>query len=296
MTLGPIRHVASGSGPGTLLAITPEAVGWNYVSSSVVALVSGEGHHGDTGPNEVAVVPLSGTARFEFGGQTHTVSRRDVFTEMPHVAYLPPRTAYTITAVDAFEFATGGVPAEGRYPARLFSPDELTSSVRGGANVSRGVTGTLDLSLPAERLLVYEILTPSGNWSSFPPHRHDGTHGTTYHEETYYFRLQPRDGFAIQRIYSPESGLDLSITARDGDLILVHEGYHTVATAPGTNAYYLNFMGGPVRPVTLYVDPAHAWVAEDWEGRPTGIPVGGRRAADGAGARTKKPTRNGPLA
>ena len=273
MTREPIRHITSGTGPGTLLEITPEAVGWNYVSSSVVALQPGGEHQGDTGPNEVAIVPLSGTARFEFAGQTHIVSRRDVFTEMPHVAYLPPRTKYTITAIGSFEFATGGVPAEGRYPARLFTPDEMPSSVRGGANVSRGVTGTLDLSLPAERLLAFEIVTPSGNWSSWPPHRHDGTNGTTYHEETYYFRLWPRDGFAIQRIYSPESDLDLSFCARDGDLILVHEGYHTVAAAPGTNAYYLNFLGGDVRPVSQYIDPAYAWVADDWQGRPTAIPV-----------------------
>lgn len=280
MTAGPIRHLASSKSPGTLLEITPESAGWKYVSSSVVALEAGDAHRGETGPNEVAIVPLSGAARFEFAGQTHTVSRRDVFTELPHVAYLPPGTAYTITALEAFEFATGGVPAEGRYPARMIAPAELATAVRGGANVSRGVTGTLDLSLPAERLIAYEILTPSGNWSSFPPHRHDGINGTSYHEETYYFRLQPRDGFAYQRIYSPESGLDLSFCARDGDLILVHEGYHTVASAPGTNAYYLNFLGGDVRPVTQLFDPAYVWVAEDWEGRPTPIPVGGLRAGD----------------
>ena len=196
------------------------------------------------------------------------------------MAYLPPRTPYTITAIDGIEFATGGVPAEGTLPARLIAPDELATAVRGGANVSRGVTGTLDLSLPAERLVAYEIVTPSGNWSSWPPHRHDGTNGTTYHEETYYFRLQPSDGFAIQRIYSPESGLDLSIAAREGDLILVHEGYHTVAAAPGTNVYYLNFLGGDVRPVTQFIDPAYAWVAEDWAGKPVAIPVGGHRAVD----------------
>jgi 5-deoxy-glucuronate isomerase len=140
------------------------------------------------------------------------------------------------------------------------------------------VTATLDLSLPAERLLAYEIVTPSGNWSSFPPHRHDGTNGTTYHEETYLYRLEPADGFAIQRIYSPESGLDVSMCARDGDLILVHEGYHTVAAAPGTNVYYLNFLGGDVRPVTQYIDPAYAWIADDWAGKPTPIPLPGGRS------------------
>ncbi len=280
MSTQPIYHVASKSGPGVSLDITPETVGWRYVSSSVVALGPGDRHVGDTGPNEVAVVPLSGTARFEFAGQAHLVTRRDVFTDLPHVAYLPPGTAFSITATDAFEFAMGGVPADGRYPARLIAPDELSNSIRGGANVSRGVTGTLDLSLPAERLLAYEIVTPSGNWSSWPPHRHDGINGSSYHEETYYFRLAPRDGFAFQRIYAPETDLDLSICARDGDLILVHEGYHTVATAPGTNAYYLNFMGGDVRPVTQFIDPAYAWVADEWAGRPVNIPIGSEPAAD----------------
>jgi 5-deoxy-glucuronate isomerase len=280
MSHQPVRHLRSAAGPGTLLEITPESAGWRYVSSSVVALAPDQVHAADTGPNEVAIVPLAGSAWFEFAGQTHAVSRVDVFTELPHVAYLPPRTPYSIKAIDGFEFAIGGVPAEGTLPARLIAPGELATAVRGGANVSRGVTGTLDLSLPAERLLAYEIVTPSGNWSSWPPHRHDGTNGTTYHEETYYFRLQPHDGFAIQRIYAPESDLDLSFCARDGDLILVHEGYHTVAVAPGTNAYYLNFLGGDVRPVTQYIDPAYAWVAEDWAGRPVPIPVGGPSSVD----------------
>lgn len=274
-----IWQMASRPGTGTLLEISPEIVGWRHISSSVVALAAGETFEADTGPNEVAIVPLEGRAEFAFNGRKVTVLRRDVFTEKPHVVYLPPGTAYAIRADSVFEFASGGLPAEGRYPARLFTPDELSSARRGGANVSRGVTGTLDLSLPAERLIVYEIVTPSGNWSSWPPHRHDGTNGTTYHEETYYFRLQPGDGFAMQRIYAPDRDLDLTFTARHGDLILVHEGYHTVATAPGTNAYYLNFLGGDGRPVTQYIDPAYAWVAEEWEGRPVEIPVGGSPSA-----------------
>ena len=118
-----------------------------------------------------------------------------------------------------------------------------------------------------------QFLTPSGNWSSFPPHRHDGRFGTTYHEESYYYRLTPGDGFAIQRLYTRDTDLDVSIAAADGDLVLVHEGYHTVATAPGTNAYYLNFLAGDTKPVVQLNDPAYAWVADDWTGRPIAIPV-----------------------
>ena len=266
-----VRHVRPGPGPGTLLEITPESAGWQYLSFRVLSLAPGETFQAETGGHEIAIVPLSGSGSFSFAGQTHAIARKDVFTEKPHVAYLPPSTAYSIGATGLFEVAIGSAPASGRHPARLFSPSELPSFVRGGANVRRGVTCTVDPTFPSERLIAYEILTPSGNWSSFPPHRHDGRFGTSYHEETYYYRLAPSDGFAIQRLYTRDTDLDVAIVAGHGDLVLVHEGYHTVATAPGTNAYYLNFLAGDTKPVTQLNDPAYAWVADDWGGRPISL-------------------------
>jgi 5-deoxy-glucuronate isomerase len=268
-----VRHLRPGPGPGLILEITPESAGWRYLSFRVMALAAGQTIEAETGETEIAIVPLGGTGSFSFGGQTHAVSRRDVFSEKPHVLYLPPRTAYAIGAEGAFDVAIGAAPAEGRHPARLYAPGELPSFVRGGANVGRGVTATLDPTFASERLIAYEILTPSGNWSSFPPHRHDGRSGTSYHEETYYYRLSPVDGFAIQRLYTRDTDLDVSIAVVDGDLVLVHEGYHTVASAPGTNAYYLNFLAGDTKPVTQLNDPAYAWIVEDWSGRPIVIPL-----------------------
>lgn len=273
MSADVVRHVRPRPGPGTLLEITPESVGWQYLSFRVIALAPGETVEADTAATEIAIVPLAGSGWFRFGGATHPVARTDVFTEKPHVAYLPPGTRYAIGAVGPFEVAIGAAAATGRYPARLYTPAELPSFVRGDANVSRGVTATVDPTFPSERLIAYEILTPSGNWSSFPPHRHDGRFGTSYHEETYYYRLSPRDGFALQRLYTRDTDLDVSIAAADGDLVLVHEGYHTVATAPGTNAYYLNFLAGEAKPVTQLNDPAYAWIVDDWAGRPIAIPL-----------------------
>lgn len=269
----PVRHVRSRSGTGTVLAITPESVGWRFLSSRVIVLAPGENVEADTGGSEIAIVPLSGSGTFTFGGATHPVARTDVFSAKPHVLYLPPRTRYAIGATGPFEVAIGEAPADGRYPARLHAPGELPAFARGGANVSRGVTATLDPGFDSERLIAYEILTPSGNWSSFPPHRHDGRFGTSYHEESYYYRLSPADGFAIQRIYTRDTDLDVSIAVADGDLVLVHEGYHTVATAPGTNAYYLNFLAGEAKPVAQLNDPAYAWIVDDWSGRPIPIPL-----------------------
>jgi 5-deoxy-glucuronate isomerase len=273
MSLHVIRHVRPASGPGTLIDVTPESVGWRYLSFRVVALAPGEAIEGDTAGSEIAIVPLGGSGWLKFGGATHQVSRKDVFSEKPHVAYLPPGTAYSVGAVGAFEVAIGSAPASGQYPARLFTPAELPSFVRGGANATRGVTASLDPTFPSERLIAYEILTPSGNWSSFPPHRHDGRLGTSYHEESYYYRLSPGDGFAIQRLYTRDTDLDVSVAVADGDLVLVHEGYHTVVTAPGTNAYYLNFLAGEGKPVTQLNDPAYDWIGGDWTGRPIAIPL-----------------------
>lgn len=268
-----VRHIRSRSGPGTLIDATPASVGWRYLSFRVVALAPGGTLAAQTGGNEIAIVPLAGSGWIEFGGERHPVSRADVFTEKPHVAYLPPGTTYLLGAVDTFEMAIGEAPAAGLHPARLYAPAELPTFRRGGANVSRGVTATFDPSFDSERLIAYEIVTPSGNWSSFPPHRHDGRLGTSYHEETYYYRLSPSDGFAIQRIYTRGTDLDVSIAAADGDLVLVHEGYHTVAAAPGTNVYYLNFLAGDTKPVTQLNDPAYAWIVDDWDGRPVTIPI-----------------------
>lgn len=276
MRIKPVWHTRSRSGDGTILEITPETVGWQHLSSRIVVLEPGQVFEGDTGSNEIAIVLLRGSGTFAFGGTSHPVSRTDVFTAKPHVLYLPPRTGYAVSATEALEIAIGEAPASGRYPARLYDPGELPTFLRGGANVSRGVTFTLDPSFESERLIAYEILTPSGNWSSFPPHRHDGRAGTSTHEETYYFRLSPPDGFAIQRIYTRDTDLDMSIAVGDGDMVLVHEGYHTVATAPGTNAYYLNFLAGDVKPVTQLNDPAYEWIVDDWAGRPISIPIDSR--------------------
>jgi 5-deoxy-glucuronate isomerase len=269
-----VRHIRPKSGtPGTRLEATPASVGWRYLSFRVVALAPGDSVEVSEPGEESLIVPLHGSGTFSVDGASHAIARVDVFTAKPHVLYLAPGASCSIAADADFEVAIGSAPATGRFPSRLYRPDQLPSFARGGANVSRGVTATLDPSFESERLIAYEIVTPSGNWSSFPPHRHDGRFATTYHEESYYYRLRPGDGFALQRIYTRDTDLDVSIAAGDGDLVLVHEGYHTVAAAPGTNAYYLNFLAGDSKPVVQQNDPAYDWVASDWDGRPVAIPL-----------------------
>ncbi|AEB11686.1 5-deoxy-glucuronate isomerase [Marinithermus hydrothermalis] len=272
------RHIRPQKNRGVLVEVTPQQAGWRYLWFKAVRLETGEAYAEETAGHEVALVPLAGTARIEANGEQFLLERRSVFAELPHVLYLPPGTRYRIEAQTAFECALGGAPARGRYPLRCFKPEEMKVEIRGGANATRQVNHVLGPHLPAERLILFEVYTPSGFWSGWPPHRHDGRMGSAYLEETYYYKITPKHGFAIHRNYTKDTDLDECLLARDGDLILVPEGYHPVAAPPGSNVYYLNYLAGELldeaRATPPKDDPDWAWMREDWAGQPITIPIG----------------------
>jgi 5-deoxy-glucuronate isomerase len=247
--------------------------GWRYLSFEVLALESGDTLAENTGDQEIAIVPLIGHAEVAYRSEVSTVGRNDIFRESTDIVYVPPRSDYRITAQGSLEVAIGGAPAEGKFPPRVIRREDMPAFVRGGANVKRGVNVLLDAHERTERLIVYEIRPPSGNWSSFPPHRHDTRDNSTYQEEIYYYRMTPADGFALQRLYTRDTDLDIALTVSDQDLVLIREGYHPVANAPGTNAYYLNFLAGDTRDYRPVNDPHYDWVARQWDGNPIEIPV-----------------------
>ena len=269
------NHLKPGA-PGSL-DVTPATAGWRYLSFGVQTLRAGESFSGDTLGLRTGCRPAGRSLPLSAGGQTFELKREGVFSELPHVVYLPPGTPFVITAQTDSTFAHGGAPAEGRLPLRLFSPGEMRVELRGGANAKRQVSHILGPDLPAERLLLYEVYTPSGHWSGWPPHRHDGQLGSLYIEETYHYRIQPPEGWAVHRNYSPEDGLDELLLARDGDVILAPRGYHPVAAAPGSNVYYLNFMAGEAvgdQRSTPPTDEAQwAWMRQDWTGQAMQLPI-----------------------
>ncbi len=267
------RHYRSDNSQPFRIGVTPKEAQWRYLSFRVLALGPGQTQQLNTGDSEIVVVPLSGEGSCAFGKETFNFSRASVFEEIPDIYYLPPRSTVSLRGAKSMEVAIGGAPAEDRLPARRISKDEIKTSVRGDANVKRGVSTLADSDELTERLTVYEIHTPSGNWSSFPPHRHDTRDNSSYHEETYYYRFQPENGFAIQRIYTRDTDLDVAIPVQHGDLVLIHEGYHPVVKAPGTNAYYLNFLAGDVRKITAINDPEYDWVSQNWSGNPIAVPM-----------------------
>jgi len=254
---------------GEWQSVTPESAGWRYLSFRVETVARGESFECATGGEEVALVPLMGRCRvasdaaaWELGG------RAGVFDGLPWALYLPRDTSYRLEATADLEIAVCGALSERRLEPRLVRPEDVEIEVRGAGNATRQINHLLAPDFPADRLLVVEVLTPAGNWSSYPPHKHDEDHppDEVALEETYYFRAAQREGFAVQRLYSPRHDLDVTETVRDGDLVLVPFGYHTTCAAHGYDLYYLNALAGDRRSMAASDDPALAWIRSSWEG------------------------------
>jgi 5-deoxy-glucuronate isomerase len=189
--------------------------------------------------------------------------RATPFDGPPHAIYAPPGVIVEVAAPSGdVEIAIGSAPAESGEPARYIKPADIRREVRGMGRMERTIHHILMESAAAETLLVTEVVTPAGNWSSYPPHKHDTNDPPqeTQLEETYYHRLRDTRGFAVQRVYTDDRSLDETVSVRDGDLVLVPRGYHTVSAAPGYELYYLNVMAGPVRRWCVTFDPDHAWL------------------------------------
>jgi 5-deoxy-glucuronate isomerase len=250
-------------------AVDPTSASWRYLSFRVERLSDGEQVSRATDGEEVALVPLMGRCAVESGGERWELGgRASVFDGMPWALYLPRESDYTVVAMGDVEFAVCGALADERLEPRLVRPEEVEIEVRGSGNATRQINHIIKPEFPAQRLLVVEVFTPAGNWSSYPPHKHDEDHppGEVVLEEVYYYRTQtePAGAFAVQRLYSPQHGTDVTETVRDGDIMLVPHGYHTTAAAHGYDLYYLNGLAGDRRSMASADDPALAWIRPAW--------------------------------
>jgi 5-deoxy-glucuronate isomerase len=249
---------------GSVLRVTPESAGWRYVGFEVVRLDARHTLERNTGKKEVCLVILSGRCRVSAGetGWEEVGERESPFDGPPYAVYLPPGTAYRVEATSGLELAITSAPAERGVEPRLIRPKDVQVSTRGSGNAEREIRDILMAGQPAESLLVVEVITPQGHWSSYPPHKHDEDDrpNETYLEETYYHRVRPDKGFALQKVYTEDRSLDETLTVRDGDTVLVPKGYHAVSAPPGYDLYYLNVMAGPVREWKVRNDPDHEWL------------------------------------
>ncbi|KYD25489.1 5-deoxy-glucuronate isomerase [Geobacillus icigianus] len=264
------RFIISSHSPneeGNVVRVTPESVGWEYVGFEVYVLVKGQTLRKETKDQEACLVLLKGKANIYTRHERweNIGLRMDVFEKVPpYSVYVPSNDRYEVQAVTDLELAVCLAPGKGTYPARLIPPSEVGVEIRGAGNIERRVHNILPESKPADSLLVVEVFTPEGNWSSYPPHKHDQNNlpYESYLEETYYHRIYPDHGFMVQRVYTDDRSIDETMVVKNGDVVLVPKGYHPVSAPPGYEGYYLNVMAGPVRTWKFHNDPDHEWVME----------------------------------
>ena len=242
-----------------MVEVTRSRARWKYVSFAVRHVVPGKPWADKTGGDECCLVLLSGACRVEYDGSKATLGpRRDVFAEYPHAIYLPVRTRFRVIAEEPTELADGRAPSKKRLEPRVIRPADCGFEIRGGGNATRQIIDIVPPAFPADRLLVCEVLTPSGNWSSYPPHKHDIDRppGEVKLEEIYYYRFAHPDAYGFQRLYGRRE--DRTLTVTHGDVVTIRNGYHPFVTAYGYNAYYLNVLAGTRRSMAASDDPRYA--------------------------------------
>ena len=259
------------------LELTQREAHWSWSSLRVLSLGPGASHGFDTADEEALVLPVAGSCTVYCGGVEQPLGgRTNVFEGPSDFAYVPPGSRVSITSTGGGRFAVPGAKAKPRLPFRYQPAAAVEIELRGAGNCSRKVVNyCMPQSFQADRLIVCEVVTPAGNWSSYPPHKHDEkSQAETELEEIYYFELAEgpggQEGFAFQRVYgTPERPIELLAEVRSGDVVTIPHGYHgPSAAAPGYDLYYLNVMAGPGERAWLASDdPAHAWVRATWAGQ-----------------------------
>jgi 5-deoxy-glucuronate isomerase len=252
------------------LEITPDDAGWGFCGLRVIDVAPGGSHALESGPDELIVLPLSGRCTVTCAGESFALEGREsVFEAVSDFAYVPRDARVEIASESGGRFALPSSRAGRRLEPRHVAASSVAVELRGAGRASRQVNNfCAPEAFPADRLIAVEVLTPGGNWSSYPPHKHDEEipGRETALEEIYYFEVA-RDGFAYQRAYGP--GVDICREVRSGDTVLLPSGYHGPSmAAPGYDLYYLNVMAGPGERAWRFTDdPAHAWIRDTWAGQ-----------------------------
>ncbi|GAA4972134.1 5-deoxy-glucuronate isomerase [Pseudonocardia tropica] len=269
--------IPAGTSPGAgyELEITPKTAGWEHSGLRILSLPAGGSRTVDTGGEEMFLVPLSGSAQVTLGSETHTLTGREhVFEGPTDFSYLPVRSSVTVTSASGGRFALCGARTESALPFRYGPRAEVPVELRGAGPSSRqvrnfGAAGVFE----AASAICVEVVTPGGNWSSYPAHKHDETSAHECElEEIYYFEIAPgpagQPGLGFHRTSSsPGHEIDIMVEVHDRDTVLIPWGWHgPCAAAPGHDMYYLNVMAGPgeERAWRITDHPEQAWVRATW--------------------------------
>ena len=245
--------------------VTPDAAGWRWLSyrSTMVAGSAGI----DTGPDEVCLVNLGGRLSATVAGERFDLGARETpFDALPDALYLPPGTTGTVEGEGWMARCAARADRDRAGAVQPIPGASMRVEVRGSGNATRQITHIIAPEFAAHRLLVVEVSTPAGNWSSYPPHKHEVERLPIENdlEEVYAYRFAAPEGFGVQRLYTRDGSLDETWTVRDGDVVLVPRGYHPFCAAHGYHGYYLNALAAERRSMAAEDDPDLAWTRDTW--------------------------------
>ncbi|MBU0474626.1 MAG: 5-deoxy-glucuronate isomerase [Bacteroidetes bacterium] len=271
---------------GTYHNITSEEIGWKALNFGAKVLKAGDSWKHNTGEDEMCIVLLGGkfSLSSKWGEWVTENSRKDVFSGLPHAAYLPPNTEFTLTALsETVDFAFGYTKGENRFDGYFITPQKVNDygiEFRGGDNASRQINSILPPGAACSKLVCVEVYTPSGNWSSFPAHKHDerkvdeeGKLLEVELEEIYFYKFNKPQGFALQKVYTDNRDLDEVAEPHNNDAVLIPKGYHPVSAGHGYHTYYLNFLAGSDQSLANTDDPDHKWIYGTWKTMDNRLPL-----------------------
>ena len=285
-----IVHPEKTADAGCIVDVTQKRAGWNTIHFQARHLSADQTWSGITNHCEFALIVLSGTLDIHStrGNWEEVGQRSNVFAGLPEALYLPCNTQFDVKAKIDGEFALAWAPASVDHEPCLIRSDSIKTELRGGGQTSRQINSILPPGFPCERLVVVEVYTPGGNWSSYPPHKHDvhkhGTDGQLMEadlDEIYFYQFDRPEGYALQRIYSGVTSpltkagnpIDVVLTAHHNDVVLVPEGYHPVSCPPGYTTYYLNLLAGSAQSLAASDDPDYAWVKTTFKQKDPRVPL-----------------------
>jgi 5-deoxy-glucuronate isomerase len=265
-----LLHRAATPGPdGLITGIDPASAGWTYTTCHVYRLLPGASVDRPADDQERVVLVLEGRAAVTLGDRDlGTVgSRASVFDgPPPPVILVEPGLPVNVTAATPALVVIGAAPGGPVARTALIPPEDVLVETRGTGQTERRIHHLLPPAAVAGRLIAFEVFTPGGNWSSYPPHKHDTENPPVEAqlEELYFYRFAKPQGFAFARVYTADRSLDEAMTPADGDIVVVPRGYHPVGVPSGYDCYYLNIMAGPSRAWHFTMDPDHAWLM-NWD-------------------------------
>lgn len=272
-----------GKGFGEYQHLTKEEAGWGFLNFNARLMKQDEVWNWNTRENECAIILLGGNFSIRTGKDNWKTrnGRKDVFSGIAHTVYLSRNTDFSLTAEsEILDIACGWCKTDEDHPACFKTPEEVEIEIRGGDNATRQINSLIQPGFDCHRLVSVEVYTPSGNWSSFPAHKHDervldqqGSVLEARLEEIYFYKLDKPEGYAIQQVYTKDRSLDEMMRVRNNEIVMVPRGYHPVVAEHGYNCYYLNFLTGSDQSLASSTDPEHEWIYDSWKSVDSRVPV-----------------------